>query len=398
MSCETVREKLYDYLFDLLDGEERAAVEAHLEACPGCRKALEQAAREKDLLGAWKIESAPAGLAEATVAALQSIVPHGRAEPEAPPTPVDPECRWFGSRRFWAAAGALAAALLVAVGIQSLWISLRCAEPQEAYVYGQAALEPGQPAAYRVFVRNGKTGDPVAGARVRAALISAEDTAVWTTRLVTDSFGFARIETAMPPDAPEGNYTLRVVAESEAGTSRVAEPVAVKRAFRLLVTTDKPLYQPGQVIHLRTLALATADLTPVADRDVTLEILDPNGNKVFKKSLRTSRFGMVSADFELADQVNTGDYAIRATIGDTASERSVRVESYVLPKFRVELTTERGYYLPGEVLRGDLAAEYMFGKPVAGAAVRVVASEFIEKFRPFATAEGRTDDEGRFRF
>ncbi|HUX01233.1 MAG TPA: MG2 domain-containing protein [Phycisphaerae bacterium] len=398
MSCETVRERFYEHLFGLLDGEERVAVEAHLEACPECRKALEQAVREKDLLGAWKIESAPAGLAEATAAALQSLMPHGEAEPAVPPAPVEPDLKWLGSRGFWKGATALAATVLVGLALHSLWISLRRAEPQETYVYGQAALEPGQPAAYRVFVRNGKTGESVEGARVRVALVSAEDTAVWTTRLVTDSFGFARIETAMPPNVPEGNYTLRVVAESEAGTSEVAEPVAVKRSFRLLVTTDKPLYQPGQVIHLRTLALATADLTPVADRDVTLEILDPNGNKVFKKSLRTSRFGIASADFELADQVNTGDYAIRATIGETASERSVRVEPYVLPKFRIDLKTERGYYLPGEILRGDLAAEYTFGKPVAGAAVRVVASEFIEKFRPFATVEGRTDEEGRFRF
>lgn len=56
MSCETVRERFYEHLFGLLDGEERVAVEAHLEACPECRKALEQAVREKDLLGAWKIE------------------------------------------------------------------------------------------------------------------------------------------------------------------------------------------------------------------------------------------------------------------------------------------------------------------------------------------------------
>ena len=49
MSCETIREKLYELIFDLLDEEERRDVESHLKGCPACRGAYEQALRDAEL-------------------------------------------------------------------------------------------------------------------------------------------------------------------------------------------------------------------------------------------------------------------------------------------------------------------------------------------------------------
>ena len=83
----------------------------------------------------------------------------------------------------------------------------------------------------------------------------------------------------------------------------------------MLLVTDKPLYQPGQLMHLRALALQSFDLKPVAGADLTFEVEDAKGNKVFKQALKTSDFGVASADFQLADEVNAGDYHIRAVLG-----------------------------------------------------------------------------------
>ena len=47
-----------------------------------------------------------------------------------------------------------------------------------------------------------------------------------------------------------------------------------------------------------------------------IEVQDAKGNKVFKKRLATSDYGIAAADFQLADQVNTGSYTVTAIVGD----------------------------------------------------------------------------------
>ena len=312
--------------------------------------------------------------------------------------PVEPELRWLGSRKFWLAAASILLVSLAGLGVQTLRVTTRRASPAEAFVYGQSELTPGLPAEFRVFVRDAADVRPIPEAEVRAFLVSTAGKRIALGTGKTDANGMAQASAKLPKDLAEGDYKLVVKVASTAGTANVERPLTVKRSFRTMITTDKPLYQPGQVIHIRSLSLATADLRPAAGQDAVIEVQDPKGNKVFKKRLKTSDYGIVSADFQLADQVNTGDYTISSTIGDTTSERSVTVRRYVLPKFRINLTTDRGYYRPGQKLVADLHAEYTFGKPVAKAKVQVTADEFIEKFRTFATADGETDGEGRFHF
>jgi len=397
MSCEATRDKLYDLVFGLLDDEKRGRVESHLKGCADCRKAHMRVLRERDLLGRWSVPPAPRGLAQRTIAALHAAAKR-KETPAMDYKPVEPEMRWLGSRRFWLRAAAAMLLVIAAVAAYSASVATRHARPQEAFVYGQWAVTPGQPAAFRVFVRNGVTRGAVEDGRVAVRLVSPEGDSVWKDRAATDSRGIAQVAPDLPADLPEGDYTLKVIVTSGEGRSEISRQVALKRSFRVMVTTDKPLYQPGQLMHIRALSLFTADLAPVGGRNIVIEVQDAKGNKVFKKKAATSEYGIASADFELADQVNMGSYTVSATIGDTASERAVTVKRYTLPKFKVELASDRGFYMPGAALKGDLSARYTFGEPVSGGRVRVVASEFVERLRPFADVEGETDAEGRFEF
>ena len=394
MNCETITDRLYDLHFDLLEDEERRAIDAHLADCEACRQAYEQVRRECGLLERWAPPAPPEGLAKKTIDAVRSAS-GSRATTYAP---VEPEMRWLGSRRFWTIAASLFIFILAGVGLKTLHVVSRHASPAEVFLYGQSELTPGLPASFRVYARNGRNRHPIPGADVRVVLASATGDQLTIARAKTDENGFVQASPDLPDDLAEGDYTLEVKLDSRAGRSQVSRRLAVKRSFRTMVSTDKPLYQPGQTIHIRALTLATADLRPASTRDAVIEVHDSKGNKVFKKRLTTSGYGIVSADLELADQVNTGDYTIVATVGDTTSERSVTVSRYTLPKFKIELSTDRGYYLPGEKVVADLRAEYTFGEPVAGAEVRVTADEFVEQFRTFATVDGTTDREGCFHF
>ena len=307
---------------------------------------------------------------------------------------VEPELGWLGGRRFWQVVAVLVVLAGSVLGGRAMWLGTRRASAQEAFVFGQTELTPGVQGRFRVLVRDGRTATPTAEARVRVALLGPDGSRTWSGEARTDAGGVALVEAAVPATAREGAYKLVVDSDSEGGSSQVTQSLTVKRSFRVLLTTDKPLYQPGQVIHLRALALASLDLKPVAGLTAILEVKDGKGNKVFKKIAPTSDFGLVAADFVLADQVNTGSYSVLATVGDTTSERTVTVDRYVLPRFArgnrraTAATTPRA-----RPSKAWCVGRYTFGEPVARGRVRLAASEYVDRFREFAVVEGETDAE-----
>jgi len=313
-------------------------------------------------------------------------------------TPIEPAWSWFGGRKFWQAAAAALMVVVAGATVRGVMVHTAQADPAEVFLYGQPELTPGHPASFRVYVRDGREQTPLPDTEVEVALHAEDGRRIELGTTRTDEQGFALAETALPPDLEEGDYTIEVKAVSSKGTSRLDRPVLVQRSYRTMLSTDKPLYQPGQTIHLRALSLAVSDLKPAAEREVVFEVQDPKGNKVFKKKVATSAFGIAAADFQLADQVNTGSYAVSATVDDTVTERSVDVRRYTLPKYAVSLKVDKGYYAPGDRVSADLNATYTFGQPVAGARVQITANEFVERFRAFAEIEGRTDAHGNFHF
>jgi len=142
----------------------------------------------------------------------------------------------------------------------------------------------------------------------------------------TDAAGVADVSFKVP-EVQAGSYRLEVVAKSPFGEETLQREVRVLTTARVLLTADKPLYQPGQTMHLRALALRTFDLAPIANGTLTLEVEDGKSNKVFKKALQTSEHGIASVDFVLADEVNMGEYRIRAVLAEQTAEKTVTVQA-----------------------------------------------------------------------
>jgi 5-hydroxyisourate hydrolase-like protein (transthyretin family) len=213
----------------------------------------------------------------------------------------------------------------------------------------------------------------------------------------TDAEGRADVHFKLPALDP-GTYKLSVATKSALGEEKLEHDIKVKSAPKVLLVTDKPLYQPGQVIHIRALALSGFDLTPAAARDLLLEVSDGKGNKVFKKTLKTSDYGIAHADFQLADEVNQGDYRIQATLGDQQSDKTVTVKPYVLPKFKLDVKADKKFYLPKETITVEFQGDYIFGKPIAGAKLKVTASTFDVAFKDFFTFETKADANGHAKF
>src|SRR5262249_6657583 len=147
----------------------------------------------------------------------------------------------------------------------------------------------------------------------------------------------------------------------------------------ILLTTEKPIYQPGQTIHVRALALDRGTHEAAASHALTFEVEDSRGNKIFRKATQTDTFGVTSAEFALASEVNLGTWHLRASMADTSNteEIALNVDRYVLPKFKVAVELNGAHkhgYRPGDHVTGTVRANYFFGKSVDGGEVTLKAS------------------------
>ncbi len=264
---------------------------------------------------------------------------------------------------------------------------------------GQSQWLAGGPASLRVIVTNHNTGQPVSG-HVHLALSPSESKGAVKDALFTGELEKGTVAATFPvPDLQPGAYELSVQVDSDhLGMDRIVRPVTIVREDQILLTADKPLYQPGQTMHLRALALRKPSGKPASGEAVTLEVEDAKGNKVFKQVEKCSAYGIVAADFTLADEVNMGTYTLRAVLENGQTERTVEVKRYVLPKFKVTAKTDQPWYQPGQRLTGTVQADYFFGKPTSDSDVLITVSTFDVGFHEVGEIKGKTDETGAFKF
>jgi hypothetical protein len=270
-------------------------------------------------------------------------------------------------------------------------------------LYGQTQFLPNSVAALRVVALRHEDSAPVNGASVLVTLTrNAEPgpkgspgfaTTVYQGK--TDASGTAGASFRMP-NLPAGSYGLSVTTVALGERDRVTQGITIAPSAQVLLTTDKPVYQPGQVIHIRALALSSPDRSAVAGADGVIDVRDGKGNMVFKHRDRSSAYGIFSADFQLANELNMGGFKVTATIAGVSQEKTVTVDRYVLPKYKVGFKPDKTWYRPGDTLTGAISAQYFFGKPVAGT-VKVALSTFDAGFNQFAEVNGTLDNSGHFR-
>lgn len=270
----------------------------------------------------------------------------------------------------------------------------------EIDILGQSEWAAGSRTAVRVVASDSRSSLGLGGVGVRLRLVEPQGGTEELFSGTTDNAGTVDAAFAVPNRVVEA-ATLRAELTVNGTTQTIDQPVRIVEDSRILLTLDKPLYQPNQRMHIRALALKEQTLHPIARKEIVIEIEDARGNKVFKQALQTSDYGVAGVDFDLADEVNEGRYTVRAILGERKAERTVTVKSYVLPKFKIAIHTERDSYQAGEIVRGHIQADYFFGKPVAGSAVKIVASSYDIGQQAFSTVEGptiRTDQTGRYAF
>ncbi len=368
-----------DYVHRLLNANRAAEVERHCAACPACQAAVDDARRRLDALRAEPPAEASEKLVRKTIGRIDA---HQKGR----------QRRW---RLFLAGAGGLlAASVVVLVWLHVYYFNL-AATPYDLVVLGQRQLLASADGSLRVVLRDAKTLAPVVGVSVAVRLVGRDnkqtaDLAAFQTD--ADGGGDPRFTL---PDWADQACDLIVQAQTAGGLERNAQGVELKRSFKVMLSTDKPVYQPGQTIHTRALALRRPNLHPVAGQAATFSVVDPKGNIVFRQEGKTSRYGITAADCPLDTEILEGPYTVLCKTGDVESRLSVDVKKYVLPKFKVTVALDRPFYKPGDTIKLAVQADYFFGKPVADATVDMVVREDLAPRRRHTPSSTPTAKERR---
>ncbi len=217
-------------------------------------------------------------------------------------------------------------------------------------------------------------GDSLAAGEVEVKLSKDGNTVASSKQHV---FGKDVIELKLPP-LSAGDYEINL---SGPGFNQKAS-VQVASSSLIFLETDKPIYKPGQVIHVSAFAL-DGDLKPVV-RKLTFEATDGKSIKIFKRELGTDDYGMASVDLPLSMEPNLGTWKLNASAADGAkTELDVTVDTYVLPKYEVTVTLPKDWFLASDRITGKVEGIYSFGKPVQGE-VEIVATRYVGTWQEYA--------------
>ncbi|HEX2988276.1 MAG TPA: alpha-2-macroglobulin family protein, partial [Chloroflexota bacterium] len=261
------------------------------------------------------------------------------------------------------------------------------AQLQDGPVDGYLALAPrvmrsGQTESISVSLFN---GDAPAAGDVRLSLAGDQGELAASSGRVE---GRGEIN-LMVPQLAEGDYRLQM---SGAGFSSES-PVRVEEGLLVFLETDKPIYKPGQTLHMRILTL-DPQLKPLPGT-VNLEVMDAKGLKLFKRDVSTDDFGMASTDLPLSAEPNLGVWKVTAKAGKRSAQLDVRVERYVLPKYEVKLDLARDWALASDPIKGSVSAEYSYGKQVQGE-VQLRALRYVGSWQEFANVTRDLDGSAEF--
>ncbi|HEV3197393.1 MAG TPA: MG2 domain-containing protein [Bryobacteraceae bacterium] len=296
-----------------------------------------------------------------------------------------------------------------AVAIQGIVSISRILRRASVHVLAQQAYLSGGAAAARLIVTDPDNENLAVSGSVQIELLGPErqTQVLYTGRL--NERGTTQAHFRFPAGLV-GSYSLHYAVDTAVGPAEYTQAIRLDDKVSILLTTEKPIYQPGQTIHTRALALDRSNHQATAGRKLTFELEDSRGNKVFRRITQTDSYGIASAEFALADEVNLGTYHLRALMDEATDaprnkgEIALQVERYVLPRFKVSVDlsgkdarAKRGYR-PGDHVTGTVRANYFFGKPVDGAEVTVKASAMDVALFEAGNSRGVTGGDGTFRF
>ena len=180
-----------------------------------------------------------------------------------------------------------------------------------------------------------------------------------------------------------------------------------------VVLPERAAYRPGEVLKFKAVVYGQnleSKLSYVSEGvDVTVRLIDHQGDVVWEKTLNTNEFGSVASECALKDLKRMGVHSLevlsdKKVLGQT----SVVVEEYVLPTFDLTFDAPSKAFLPGDDITVSGRVKSLSGTPVSAASVVADVSlkgKVVEQKKLNPASDGRFsftfadvhDEDDRFR-
>lgn len=167
---------------------------------------------------------------------------------------------------------------------------------------------------------------------------------------------------AAPPSSPPPEEAPPAFAETDPPSPRLAGPLPEPGATstRAWLTTDKPLYRPGDTVWVASWQVDAA-LAGAKGEGITYTLLGPRGDVVVEKFVR-QQDGAATNDLVVPPSAAGGTWTVRATAADgTTAERDVVVLGFEAPRMKKTLEFLRKGYAPGDTVAATLTVKGLDG-------------------------------------
>ena len=154
---------------------------------------------------------------------------------------------------------------------------------------------------------------------------------------------------------------------------------------RGIIYSDRQMYQPGERGWLSAVCYVLQSGKLVADKNARYSVVltDPNGGKHSLPAQTTNRYASFSFPLTFSKSQPLGYYSVTATSPAGAEVTgNFRVAEFHPPNFSVDLNLDRQFAPPGESVRADGNAQYLFGAPMSGANATVHVTREQVAFAP----------------
>jgi Alpha-2-macroglobulin family/MG2 domain len=263
-------------------------------------------------------------------------------------------------------------------------------------VSGPRTIESGTPSRYRIQTRNG-LGNEVSTRILSARVVDQEGKSLYEIKDAKSNGTYA-LDLPSLPVGPRSQVRLEVVAEGRDGLeSKLSEQFELTAPlYRAHLATDRPVYQPGETVRFRALALERFSLEPAREKlDLRFTLSTPAGSlevpsgALARRAGNTltgwdaypgddpTRRGIAGGEWTIPESSPEGDYALTLSESDdrfAAQTRRFVVRHQSTPRLVKDLAFARPSYGPGEEVVAVCRALRADGGPLARRPVTVAAT------------------------
>ena len=221
-----------------------------------------------------------------------------------------------------------------------------------------------------LVVTNRLTGEPLKNASVAAVHINSLSS---IRAYKTDANGWVKIPMSGLPTQTGFSYLITVGNDAlltnqqynyRNNYNQYEEPTQT----HVHLFTDRAIYRPGQLIYVKGLIYVGKEnqfaITP--NKEVAVEFLDQNGERIAKQTLKTNEFGTFNTSFTAPVGRLTGQMTLQTPYGGIG----IRVEEYKRPTFEVKTQPITQSFKLGDSITVSANVKTFSGAVVDGAGVR----------------------------